>query len=415
MRPLRFISKNANIKIVVVALLESLHGILNVSLIILMIWIMFASFGVSIYRDRFGYCGLTNDDVYQYNIAINECKSPQKWFNYPYNFNNIYEAMLTLLVIATYDGWIPILGVAVNSNTSDYGPTENNSRYMSYFYFVIFIIVIPIFFINLFIGVIFYHFVLSEKKCKNVLLTESQQRWVHLQKLIIQLEPKYAQLKMPKNRLRKMCYHISQHRNFEALILLVICASIVNMALSYDDAPQSFTDNLSLIDQVFMLIFVIEITLKLFGMGFWGYFALRWNQFDFFIVIFGLVDLIINRFFSQALLLFQMGPKILRAVRMLRIGRLLRLVKKFEGMLKLLQTLVFSLPMAFNILALLLLIFFIYTIIGCSLFGDIPTGDEYVNFKNFLYGMMTLFKMSTTDNWSSTMFIYQDQSRKFYT
>lgn len=399
MRPLRFISKNANIKIVVVALLESLQGILNVSLIIFMLWIMFASFGVSFYRDRFGYCG----DLLNLGVGIDSCP-PNKWQVYDFNFDNIYSAMFTLLVVATFDGWIPILGVAVNSNSPEYGPTLNNSRYTSYAYFVLFIIVIPIFFINLFIGVIFYHFVISEKKFKNALLTDSQIRWIQLQKLIITLEPKYAQMKVPSNRFRKFCYKIVNHRYFESLILLAICGSIINMMLIYDDAPTHFTNKITLVDQIFMVIFVCEIILKLFGLGILGYFSQKWNQFDFFIVVFGLTDLLMNNIFSKELLLFQTGPKILRAVRMLRIGRLLRLVKKFDGMLKLLQTLMFSLPMTFNVLALLLLIFFVYTIIGCSLFGDIPI-DDYVNFNNFLFGMMTLFKMSTTDNWSSAMLV----------
>ena len=321
--------------------------------------------------------------------------------------------MFTLLVIATYDGWIPILGVAVNANYAEFGPTVDNARYSSYFYFVLFIIVIPIFFINLFIGVIFYHFVISEKKSKNVMLTDSQMRWVHMQKLIIQIEPKYAQFKSSTNKFRRICFSIINHRYFEEGVMLVICGSIVNMALNYDDSPQYYSDNLVLVDQIFMLFFVIEIAIKGLAMGFLRYFAQRWNQFDFFIVVFGVIDLIINQFFSKDLLLFQMGPKILRAVRMLRIGRLLRLVKKFDGMLKLLQTLVFSLPMTFNVLALLMLIFFIYTVIGCSLFGDIII-DDYVNFKNFLFGLMTLFKMSTTDNWSSTMLVIIDHNRKFF-
>lgn len=396
MRPLRFISKNANIKIVVVALLDSLHGILNVSLVILMLWVMFASFGISIYRDRFGYC----QDTDNFNVGVNECRVP--WTNYEYNFDNIYSAMFTLLVIATFDGWMPILGVAVNSNLPENGPTVDNSRYLSYAYFVVFIIVIPIFFINLFIGVIFYHFVISEKKFKNVLLTDSQIRWIQLQKLIITLEPKYAQLRQPANRFRRLCYRVIHHRYFEILVLLIICGSIVNMALSYDDAPADFLARLEVVDQVFMGFFVVEIAVKVLGLGVLGYFSQKWNQFDFFIVVFGITDLLMNSFFSKEMLVFQTGPKILRAVRMLRIGRLLRLIKKFDGMLKILQTLVFSLPMTFNVLALLLLIFFVYTIIGCSLFGDIPM-DDYVNFKNFLFGMMTLFKMSTTDDWSSTM------------
>jgi hypothetical protein len=47
-RPLRFISKNKNMKVMVTALLESLPGVLNVIFFILVIWIMFAILAVII-------------------------------------------------------------------------------------------------------------------------------------------------------------------------------------------------------------------------------------------------------------------------------------------------------------------------------------------------------------------------------
>jgi hypothetical protein len=48
LRPLRFVSHNINIKIVVTALMQSLGAIINVLIVIMLIWLMFAILGMSL-------------------------------------------------------------------------------------------------------------------------------------------------------------------------------------------------------------------------------------------------------------------------------------------------------------------------------------------------------------------------------
>ena len=64
-RPLRFISHNPNLKIVVNAILGSLVGLFNVLIVILLLWIMFSIFGVFLFVDKLGYCHL-NDHSTRY-------------------------------------------------------------------------------------------------------------------------------------------------------------------------------------------------------------------------------------------------------------------------------------------------------------------------------------------------------------
>lgn len=71
---------------------------------------IFAMLGVSLFRDRFGYC----ENPLNFNVSLRDCKK-SKWIIYNFNFDNILNAMFTLLVVATYDGWMPIVGVAANS------------------------------------------------------------------------------------------------------------------------------------------------------------------------------------------------------------------------------------------------------------------------------------------------------------
>jgi hypothetical protein len=66
LRPLRFVSHNINMKIVVTALMQSLGAIMNVLIVIILIWLMFAILGMSLLQFKLGYC---KDVVNYYNIS----------------------------------------------------------------------------------------------------------------------------------------------------------------------------------------------------------------------------------------------------------------------------------------------------------------------------------------------------------
>ena len=61
LRPLRFISHNVTMKIVVIALLESIGAIINVMIVVILVWLMFAILGVSLFGGKFYKC---EDDAY---------------------------------------------------------------------------------------------------------------------------------------------------------------------------------------------------------------------------------------------------------------------------------------------------------------------------------------------------------------
>lgn len=62
LRPLRFISHNSGMKIVVVALIESVGHIMNVAIVVVVVWLMFAILGVNIFGGKFQYC---SEDKYE--------------------------------------------------------------------------------------------------------------------------------------------------------------------------------------------------------------------------------------------------------------------------------------------------------------------------------------------------------------
>ena len=58
LRPLRFISHNVNMKVVVTALLSSTGAITNVLIVVFLIYLMFAILGMSLMQNRIGYCDI---------------------------------------------------------------------------------------------------------------------------------------------------------------------------------------------------------------------------------------------------------------------------------------------------------------------------------------------------------------------
>jgi len=53
LRPLRVISHNVALKMIVIALFDSLGGIFNVMVVVFMVWLIFAIMGVNNYGGKF--------------------------------------------------------------------------------------------------------------------------------------------------------------------------------------------------------------------------------------------------------------------------------------------------------------------------------------------------------------------------
>ena len=62
-RPLRFISHNPDLQIVVQALLHSMSAIVNVAIVVFFVWLMFAIFGVSMLGGKFQHCSHLKYDL----------------------------------------------------------------------------------------------------------------------------------------------------------------------------------------------------------------------------------------------------------------------------------------------------------------------------------------------------------------
>ena len=86
---------------------------------------------------------------------------------------------------------------------------------------------------------------------------------------------------------------------------------------------------------------------------------------------------------------------------------MLRLAGKAEGLQAIIQTIMFSIPVLFNVFMLLMLIFFMFSILGVFMFGNIKSGeviDDLKSFNNFFDAFLLLFAITTGEDWNKIMF-----------
>eukprot|EP00494_Astrolonche_serrata_P030218 UN30485 len=238
------------------------------------------------------------------------------------------------------------------------------------------------------------------KQSNSGLLTQKQTIWVRKQRLL-------SSLSLPRilPRPESVCgafYDIVESRWFDPFIILCILTNTVIMCIDYYDASDELQDTLRVVNLVFVFIFAVEAILKIWAYGFIDYISDGWNIYDFVIVVASLLGLIVN------------ASKITSVFRVIRIGRVLRLIKRAPMLRALFLTLLFSSPSLLNIGGLLLVIFFIFSILGVALFGEVvqtaipydPFGDgntwaftDQVNFDNFENAMSAVYRMATGDGW----------------
>lgn len=87
--------------------------------------------------------------------------------------------------------------------------------------------------------------------------------------------------------------------------------------------------------------------------------------------------------------------------------------KELEGIQKIITTLIFSFPSLMNVLVLLFLIYFIFSILAVNLFSknvpyDLVWNNNIVNINTFDTAVVTLFRCSTGEDWHMFMYKYGD-------
>jgi hypothetical protein len=146
--------------------------------------------------------------------------------------------------------------------------------------------------------------------------------------------------------------------------------------MKWYDNPENMPSILETINYGFAAIFTLEAIIKLTAFK-KNYFSDGWNNFDFVIVIGTLIGILISSTTSVSV-----GPQT-TLIRAFRIGRIFRLVKKAKSLRMIFNTFVITIPSLANVGGLLVLLLYLYSILGVFLFATIKEQVALTVHANF--------------------------------
>uniref|UniRef100_A0A673YEY0 Calcium voltage-gated channel subunit alpha1 E n=1 Tax=Salmo trutta TaxID=8032 RepID=A0A673YEY0_SALTR len=402
LRPLKTIKRLPKLKAVFDCVVTSLKNVFNILIVYKLFMFIFAVIAVQLFKGKFFYCTDGSKDTEKdcQGFYINYEKDKQEvkrreWRRHDFHYDNIVWALLTLFTVSTGEGWPQVLQHSVDVTEEDRGPSQGNRMEMSIFY-VIYFVVFPFFFVNIFVALIIITFQEQGDKMMEECSLEKNERAC----IDFAISAKPLTRYMPQNRqtFQYRLWHFVVSPSFEYTVLAMIALNTIVLMMKYYSAPPVYEAVLKHLNTAFTVLFSVECVLKIMAFGFLNYFRDTWNIFDFITVLGSITEIV-----SMADCTFNMG-----FLKLFRAARLIKLLRQGYTIRILLWTFVQSFKALPYVCLLIAMLFFIYAIIGMQVFGNIRLDEEthinqHNNFKTFFGALMLLFRSATGESWQEIM------------
>ncbi|XP_077858700.1 voltage-dependent L-type calcium channel subunit alpha-1S isoform X3 [Macaca mulatta] len=409
LRPLRAINRAKGLKHVVQCMFVAISTIGNIVLVTTLLQFMFACIGVQLFKGKFFRCTdlskMTEEECRGYYYVYKDGDPMQielrhrEWVHSDFHFDNVLSAMMSLFTVSTFEGWPQLLYKAIDSNEEDVGPIYNNRVEMAIF-FIIYIILIAFFMMNIFVGFVIVTFQeQGETEYKNCELDKNQRQCVQYA-----LKARPLRCYIPKNPYQYQVWYVVTSSYFEYLMFALIMLNTICLGMQHYNQSEQMNHISDILNVAFTIIFTLEMILKLMAFKARGYFGDPWNVFDFLIVIGSIIDVILSEIDDP-----DESARISSAFfRLFRVMRLIKLLSRAEGVRTLLWTFIKSFQALPYVALLIVMLFFIYAVIGMQMFGKIALVDgtqinRNNNFQTFPQAVLLLFRCATGEAWQEIL------------
>uniref|UniRef100_A0A8C6K2B5 Voltage-dependent N-type calcium channel subunit alpha n=1 Tax=Melopsittacus undulatus TaxID=13146 RepID=A0A8C6K2B5_MELUD len=404
LRPLKTIKRLPKLKAVFDCVVNSLKNVLNILIVYMLFMFIFAVIAVQLFKGRFFYCTdeskeLEKDCRGQYlDYEKDEVEAqPREWKKYEFHYDNVLWALLTLFTVSTGEGWPTVLKHSVDATYEEQGPSPGYRMEMSIFY-VVYFVVFPFFFVNIFVALIIITFQEQGDKVMSECSLEKNERACI--DFAISAKPLTRYMPQNKQSFQYKMWKFVVSPPFEYFIMVMIALNTIVLMMKFYDAPEAYEEMLKCLNIVFTSMFSMECVLKIIAFGVLNYFRDAWNVFDFVTVLGSITDILVTEIADNFINL--------SFLRLFRAARLIKLLRQGYTIRILLWTFVQSFKALPYVCLLIAMLFFIYAIIGMQVFGNIALDDEtsinrHNNFRTFLQALMLLFRSATGEAWHEIM------------
>uniref|UniRef100_H0W9Y8 Voltage-dependent P/Q-type calcium channel subunit alpha n=1 Tax=Cavia porcellus TaxID=10141 RepID=H0W9Y8_CAVPO len=412
LRPLKTIKRLPKLKAVFDCVVNSLKNVFNILIVYMLFMFIFAVVAVQLFKGKFFHC---TDESKEFEkdcrgkyllYEKNEVKArDREWKKYEFHYDNVLWALLTLFTVSTGEGWPQVLKHSVDATFENQGPSPGYRMEMSIFY-VVYFVVFPFFFVNIFVALIIITFQeQGDKMMEEYSLEKNERACIDF---AISAKPLTRHMPQNKQSFQYRMWQFVVSPPFEYTIMAMIALNTIVLMMKFYGASVAYENALRVFNIVFTSLFSLECVLKVLAFGILNYFRDAWNIFDFVTVLGSITDILVTEFGNNFINL--------SFLRLFRAARLIKLLRQGYTIRILLWTFVQSFKALPYVCLLIAMLFFIYAIIGMQVFGnigiDVEDEDsdedefqitEHNNFRTFFQALMLLFRSATGEAWHNIM------------
>lgn len=186
------------------------------------------------------------------------------------------------------------------------------------------------------------------------------------------------------------------NKYFSYTVLTVVMLNFIVLAMDHHLIDNDWLLVIDYANLTFTVFFLLELILKIIGLGPVGYFSDRFNNLDFFVVGLSLVEMAMG------------SDGAFSALRTLRLLRTFKVFAASASLRKLLQVTMKGGAAILNFGVLLFFFLVIYALVGMHFFGMSFKSDVYHapgRFDSFYWAFLTVFQVLTRENWHELLYV----------
>ncbi|XP_037835455.1 voltage-dependent N-type calcium channel subunit alpha-1B [Kryptolebias marmoratus] len=406
LRPLKTIKRLPKLKAVFDCVVNSLKNVLNILIVYILFMFIFAVIAVQLFKGKFFYCtdeskGLEKDCRGQFLDYDKDdvTAQPREWKKYEFHYDNVLWAFLTLFTVSTGEGWPLVLKHSVDATYEDQGPSPGFRMETSIFY-VVYFVVFPFFFVNIFVALIIITFQEQGDKAMSECSLEKNERACI--DFAINARPLTRYMPENKESFQYRMWKFVVSSPFEYAIMTLIALNTVVLMMKFYDSPDAYESMLKFLNIIFTGLFTLECILKIIAFNPLNYLKEPWNVFDFVTVIGSITDILVTEINTNKMIN-------LSFLRLFRAARLIKLLRQGYTIRILLWTFVQSFKCIIWV-CILIKQMRLKVDFSCSpqVFGNIELNEEtsinhHNNFQTFFHALTLLFRSATGEAWHEIM------------
>ena len=110
-----------------------------------------------------------------------------EWKNERTHYDNVFQSMLSLFVVATLEGWPSLMYAAMDAPAESGNAPQRNAHPHNAVFYVIFVIIGSFFVMNIFVGVVVHKFQVAKERTdgRSIYLTDAQKDFVDRVKFLL--------------------------------------------------------------------------------------------------------------------------------------------------------------------------------------------------------------------------------------